>query len=98
MPVPKMDVYKWGISQWFLWGRKLGKEYWKFQPISDTKYWGYLRNLPRFGANKISLEMGGDGTEIQNVLDGPYFIQISENEITIVSRKQTFIIKLVRMA
>ena len=46
--------------QWFLGGPKLGKKYQKFEQISDTKYWGYVRNLVRFGAKKISLEMGGD--------------------------------------
>ena len=47
-------------AQWFLGGRKWGKKYWKFQQISDKNSWGYVRNLVRFGANKISLEMGGD--------------------------------------
>ena len=49
-----------GHAQWFLGGPKLGKKYQKFEQISDTKYFGYVRNLVRFGAKKISLEMGGD--------------------------------------
>ena len=51
-------------AQWFLGGPKLGKKYWKFQQIFDTKSWSYVRNLVRFGANKISLEMGGDGCSL----------------------------------
>ena len=53
-------LVKFGPAQWSLGGPKLGKKYQKFQQISDTKYWGYVRKSVWFGAKKISLEMGGD--------------------------------------
>ena len=40
------------------WKLVFGQKCWKFQQISNTIYYIYVGNLVRFGANKISLEMG----------------------------------------